>query len=231
MDDGSVCRGASGRDDIEVHTVVLGGIVDWLPKEFFALEEEFLAFVVELGDFLNAGERDFQDIGAWMLPGEFKGFLMEKVADDGLDARGLVQIALVFEVIDHVEHVVGTKHEIVGVQGIPKAEECGKVDGKSEALGGRTGDAAMNFGGVFDFAEPARDEHGSVDVDRVDEGVGALFCLKRLDPLSKGRGRRIRGLWQGWRQVSLFRHRVDGNRTRRRGVRLNRTTSDHLSKC
>ena len=117
----------------------------------FKLEGNFLAFVLEGGKFLDAGEDVFQDFGAGMGLGEFEGFLMEEVAHGALDAGGMVEIGLgLFHIGDDVEHGIAEVGKSFGAPGTAEAAKGGEVHFQAEAIGRRSGDAAKDFGKVVD---------------------------------------------------------------------------------
>ena len=124
----------------------------------FVLEGNFLAFVLEGGKFLDAGEDVFQDFGAGMGLGEFKGFLMEEVAHGALDAGGVVEIGLgLFHIGDDVEHGIAEIGKRFGAPGTAEATESGEIHFEAEAIGRRSGNAAIDFGKVVDFLHPGSD--------------------------------------------------------------------------
>jgi hypothetical protein len=67
-------------------------------KEFPTIEQEFFAFVIQRGEFGDAGEDFTEDFGAWMRAGEFKRLFMKHLADCFLDAGLLREVAVAFHV-------------------------------------------------------------------------------------------------------------------------------------
>jgi hypothetical protein len=95
--------GAVWRNDVEVNAVMLCGSASGcgcggIAEEAFAVELEFLAFEIEGGEFLDAGENIFQDLGSGHLDGEVESFLLEQMTDGVLDARGLIEFGVDFYV-------------------------------------------------------------------------------------------------------------------------------------
>ena len=95
-------------------------------QDAFAFEGEFLAFEIEGGEFFNAGEDVFQDVGAGMGHGEFVGLFMEEVANGVLDARGLGEVGFLFEVGDVIKHFLGAIDQADGPEIGAEATEAGQ---------------------------------------------------------------------------------------------------------
>jgi hypothetical protein len=101
--------GAKWRDDLEIDAVMFGCVVCKGAKEFLTIEQEFFAFVVERGEFDDAGEDFTEHFGAWMGAGEFKGFFMEHLADGLLDAWLPGEVAVAFNIVNGVEDFLGAQ--------------------------------------------------------------------------------------------------------------------------
>jgi len=150
-------------------------------EKAFAFELEFLAFVVELGEFLDAGEDILEDDGPGMGAGKFEGFFVEEMVDHSLDAGGLVEVGFFLEVGNDVDHRFGGASNVLGSKLIAQPTECGEVHFHAEALGRRSGDAAMDIGKIFKRVHPIHELEGLVIDERTEKGVAALFALERLD--------------------------------------------------
>ena len=173
------------RDDVQVDAMMLDLLVrggsrgrdrgsSGLAEDAFAFELEFLAFEIEGGEFLDAGENIFHDVGAGISAGEVKGFLLEEMADGVLDARGLLEFGVDFHVRNDVEHVFGEADFVARVPVGAEATESDDADFEAETFGRRRGDAVVNVVDAFEFANPFVDLTGLFVVERTKEGIGAL---------------------------------------------------------
>lgn len=177
-DDGGI---AFGRDEVEVHSMMLngvglGGSGIGCPgaQEPFAFEEEFLPFEIEGGQFFDTGEKVSHDRRARNGAGEVEGFSLKEMTNGILDTRGLGEFGIDFHVSDGIEHVLSGS----GVcESLPKGAEAAEGDGahgETQAFRWRSGDARMNLGDIVECKDPFVNLPGLFAVERAEKRIGAL---------------------------------------------------------
>ena len=108
-------------------------------------EDKLPMFVVEGGEFLDAGEDAVECIGAGIGPSKFEGVIVKLLIDCFPDAGGLGEISAFFDIMDGIEDFLATSDKIEGVQPGTEALEGHVMNIQSEAVWRWSGDTLLQF--------------------------------------------------------------------------------------
>lgn len=188
-DDRFAGSGGVGGDDIEVHPMVLdglklGGVVSGgrgcgFGEEFLAFELKLLALEIEVGEFLDVGEEFLKEWRRGLRAHQLEGGFGEHLIHGGLNAGGLGEVGLLFQIDDDIERRVHRGDEVFGAPGITEPPDGSRRDVHSEAFRGRRFNAAPKVGNIIVIpGDPIDEFTGLFRIEGVEEGIGALLLLE-----------------------------------------------------